>query len=77
VRKTTHLAKKIDVDLASVGVLRQIADMSQAKYAVGGSAQQDVLKSIAETSKLPKGQPWQDIFHLPSLLTDVSSKTRS
>ena len=44
--------KAIDIHLASVDLLRQIADMSQAKYAGGGISQQDVLKGIVEISKL-------------------------
>jgi outer membrane protein TolC len=42
----------IDVHLASVDLLRQIADVSQAKYATGRISQQDVLKSVVELSKL-------------------------
>ena len=44
--------KAIDVHLASVGLLRQIADMSQAKYATGASSQGEVLKGVVEISKL-------------------------
>jgi outer membrane protein, heavy metal efflux system len=44
--------KAIDVHLASVELLRQIADVSQAKYAVGRISQQDVLKPVVELSKL-------------------------
>src|SRR5438105_8500699 len=44
--------KAIDVHLASVDLLRQIADVSQAKYASGRISQQDVLKPIVELSKL-------------------------
>lgn len=42
----------IDVYLASVDLLRQIADVSQAKYAAGRNSQQDVLKPVVELSKL-------------------------
>ncbi|HEY3043660.1 MAG TPA: TolC family protein [Vicinamibacterales bacterium] len=44
--------RSIDVHLASVGVLRQLADISQAKYAAGRISQQDVLKAIVELSKV-------------------------
>ncbi|MBI3491385.1 MAG: TolC family protein [Acidobacteria bacterium] len=44
--------KAIDVHLASVDLLRQIADVSQAKYATGRISQQDVLKPVVELSKL-------------------------
>ena len=44
--------KAIDLHLANVGLLRQIADVSQGKYAAGRKSQQDVLKSIGELSKL-------------------------
>ena len=44
--------KAIDIHLASLDILRQIADMSQAKYAGGGISQQDVLKAVVEISKL-------------------------
>jgi cobalt-zinc-cadmium efflux system outer membrane protein len=45
--------KAIDVHRASVELLRQIADASQAKYATGARmSQQDVLKPIVELSKL-------------------------
>src|SRR5713226_3782313 len=40
------------VHLASVELLRQIADVSQTKYATGRISQQDVLKPIVELSKL-------------------------
>src|SRR4029453_4325606 len=38
--------------LESVDLLRQIADISQAKYATGRISQQDVLKPVLELSKL-------------------------
>ena len=44
--------KAIDLHLANVDLLRQIADVSQAKYAAGRNSQQDVLKSVVELSKL-------------------------
>ena len=44
--------KAIDLHLASVDLLRQIADVSQAKYAAGRNSQLDVLKSVGELSKL-------------------------
>ncbi len=44
--------RAIDVHLASVDLLRQIADVSQAKYATGRISQQDVLKPVLELSKL-------------------------
>jgi outer membrane protein TolC len=44
--------KATDVHLASVELLRQIADVSQAKYASGRISQQDVLKPVVELSKL-------------------------
>ena len=42
----------IDIHLASVEVLRQFADVSQAKYQVGRISQQDVLKPVLELSRL-------------------------
>ena len=44
--------KAIDIHLASVDLLRQMADVSQAKYSTGRISQQDVLKSVVELSKL-------------------------
>jgi outer membrane protein, heavy metal efflux system len=44
--------KAIDIHLAGVDILRQFADVSQAKYATGRISQQDVLKSVVELSKL-------------------------
>ena len=44
--------KAIDIHLASVDLLRQLADVSEAKYATGRISQHDVLKSIVELSKL-------------------------
>lgn len=42
----------VDVHLASVGLLRQIADVSQLKYTTGRISQQNVLKPVVELSKL-------------------------
>src|SRR5581483_1334426 len=44
--------KAIDIRLAGVDLLRQIADAAQAKYAAGRISQQDVLKPLVELSKL-------------------------
>ena len=44
--------KAIDVHLSSVDLLRQIADVSEAKYTTGRNSQQDVLKPVLELSKL-------------------------
>src|SRR5213078_1923894 len=50
---TLFIARKaIDVHLESVDLLRQIADISQAKYTTGRISQQDVLKPVAELSRL-------------------------
>lgn len=44
--------KAIDVHLQSVELLRQITDVSQAKYSTGRISQQDVLKPTLELSRL-------------------------
>ncbi|MGH9311584.1 MAG: TolC family protein [Vicinamibacterales bacterium] len=44
--------KAIEVHLASVELLRQFAEVTQAKYATGRISQQDVLKAVVELSKL-------------------------
>lgn len=44
--------KAIQVSLDSVELLRQIADVSQAKYTTGRISQQDVLKPVLELSRL-------------------------
>jgi cobalt-zinc-cadmium efflux system outer membrane protein len=44
--------KAVDVHFASVNLLRQIADVVQAKYATGRMSQQDVLKLVLELSQL-------------------------
>ena len=48
-----YIARKaITVHLDSVELLRQIADVSQAKYTTGRISQQDVLKPVVELSRL-------------------------
>jgi outer membrane protein TolC len=48
-----YIARKaIQVHLESVELLRQIADVSQAKYTTGRISQQDVLKPVLELSRL-------------------------
>lgn len=42
----------IDIYLASVELLHQLADVSEARYAAGRISQQDVLKAIVEISTL-------------------------
>src|SRR5207245_2271741 len=44
--------KAIDVHLQSVELLRQITDVSQAKYSAGRISQHDVLKPLVELSRL-------------------------
>ena len=44
--------KAIEIHLASVDLLRQFADISQAKYETGRISQQDVLKAVVEVAKL-------------------------
>jgi len=44
--------KATDVHLASVDLLREIADAAQTRYASGRLSQQDVLKPVVELSKL-------------------------
>jgi cobalt-zinc-cadmium efflux system outer membrane protein len=44
--------KAIDLHLTNVDLLRQIADVAEAKYAAGRNSQQDVLKSVVELSTL-------------------------
>jgi cobalt-zinc-cadmium efflux system outer membrane protein len=44
--------KAIQIYLDNVALLRQIADVSQAKYATGRISQQDVLKPVVELSRL-------------------------
>jgi len=48
-----YIARKaITVHLESVELLRQIADVSQARYMTGRISQQDVLKPVVELSRL-------------------------
>jgi len=44
--------KAIEIHLANVDILRQFADISQAKYTTGRISQQDVLKAVVEVSRL-------------------------
>jgi cobalt-zinc-cadmium efflux system outer membrane protein len=44
--------KAVDVTLTIVELLREIADVSQTKYATGRISQQDVLKPVLELSRL-------------------------
>lgn len=44
--------KAIEVHHASVDLLRQLADVAQAKYTTGRISQQDVLKAVVELSRL-------------------------
>jgi outer membrane protein TolC len=44
--------KAIQIHLDSIALLRQITDVSQAKYATGRISQQDVLKPVVELSRL-------------------------
>lgn len=44
--------KAIEVHHASVDLLRQLADVAQAKYTTGRISQQDVLKAIVELSRV-------------------------
>ena len=44
--------KAIEIHLASADLLRQVADVSQAKYTAGRTSQQDVLKGIVELSRM-------------------------
>ncbi|MGE0813839.1 MAG: TolC family protein [Vicinamibacterales bacterium] len=43
--------KAIQLHLDSIGLLRQIADVAQVKYATGRISQQDVLKPVVELSR--------------------------
>ena len=42
----------IDIQLASVDLLRQFADITEARYTTGRNSQQDVLKAVVELSTL-------------------------
>lgn len=44
--------KAIDIHLATVALLRQLADASAVRYETGRVSQQDVLKAVLEVSKL-------------------------
>jgi len=44
--------RSIDIQIANAGILRQLADVSQAKYAAGRISQQDVLKAVVELSRV-------------------------
>jgi outer membrane protein TolC len=44
--------RAIDIHLASVDLLRQFADVSQAKYTTGRISQHDVLKAVLELSRV-------------------------
>lgn len=44
--------KHIEIRLQTVDLLRQFADIAEAKYATGRVSQQDVLKAVVELSKL-------------------------
>jgi len=46
--------KAIELHLAGIDLLRQIADASESKYTTGRISQQDVLKPVLELSKLHK-----------------------
>ncbi|HXH07211.1 MAG TPA: TolC family protein, partial [Vicinamibacterales bacterium] len=42
----------IDLHLAGLDLLRQLADLSSARYAAGSASQQDVLQAVVEISRL-------------------------
>ncbi len=44
--------KSIDIHVSTVDLLRQFADVSQAKYTTGRISQQDVLKAVVELTRL-------------------------
>ena len=44
--------REMEIHHANVDLLRQFADVSQAKYTTGGLSQQDVLKAVVELSRL-------------------------
>jgi outer membrane protein TolC len=48
--------QSVDVTRERIALLRQIADSSQARYAAGRTAQQDVLKAVVEVSRLHEEQ---------------------
>ena len=47
--------KAIDVQLGSIELVRQFADVSAIKYTTGGISQQDVLRAVVELSTLHDG----------------------
>ena len=48
-----YLARReMDTHHANADLLRQFADVSEAKYTTGGISQQDILKSVVELSRL-------------------------
>jgi len=44
--------KALEIHLASVGLLRQLADATAARYETGRTSQHDILKAVLEVSKL-------------------------
>ena len=44
--------REIEIHHANVGLLRQVADVSEAKYTTGRVGQQDTLKAVVELSRL-------------------------
>ena len=44
--------REMEIHHANVDLLRQFADVSEAKYTTGGISQQDILKSVVELSRL-------------------------
>ena len=44
--------REIEIHHANLGLLRQFADVSEAKYTTGGISQQDILKAVVELSRL-------------------------
>lgn len=48
--------QSLDVTAERIGLLRQMADASQVRYAAGRSSQQDVLKAVVEISRLHEEQ---------------------
>lgn len=47
--------RAVDIQLAGVDLLRQFADVSQAKYTTGRISQQDALKAVLELSRVHDG----------------------
>jgi outer membrane protein, heavy metal efflux system len=44
--------KAVDISQETIGLLRQIADATQVRYAAGRGSQQDVLKTVVEITRL-------------------------